>query len=118
MEKQYESRDGTKTVKVIKGLKFQSGATVLLIFTHKETGITTCCGGFPADYGFSVKDHGLTYSDAVEIKPDLGLYFWAFQAAYTENWTLRATAFTENDAEIIRREHGFINKRKVFKLDV
>lgn len=118
MEKQYESRDGTKTVKVIEELKFKSGATALLVFTDKKTGITTCCGGFPADYGFSVKNHGLSNSDAVEIKPDLGLYFWAFQCTNPENWVLRATACTENDAEIIRCGSGFINKRKAFKLDV
>lgn len=118
MEKQYESRDGTKTVKVIEELKFKSGATALLVFTDKKTGIATVNGGFPTDYGFSVNKYGLDDSDAVEIKPDPGLYFWAFQCANPENWVLRATACTENDAEIIRCGSGFINKRKAFKLGV
>lgn len=118
MEKQYESRDGTKTVKVIEELKFKSGATALLVFTDKKTGIATVNGGFPTDYGFSVNKYGLDDSDAIEIKPDLGLYFWAFEYASTKDWVLQGTAYREKDAEVIRRDHGFINKRKVFKLDV
>lgn len=117
MEKQYESRDGTKTVKVIEGLKFKSGATALLIFTDKKTGIAAVNGGFPTDYGFSVNKYGTSDSDAIEIKPDLNLYFWAFQSR-AGNWRLSANACTESDAEKRKKECRYMDKKKVLKLEI
>lgn len=119
MEKKYESRDGKHTVKVItEDMKFINGSTALAIYTKKGSGITNTLSVFPAKYGFCTNPLVENELDVIEIKPDLGLYFWAFQYASTKNWVLQGTAYKEKDAEVIRRDHGFINKRKVFKLDV
>lgn len=117
MEKKYESRDGTKTVKVIEELKFKSGATALLVFTDKKTGIAAVNGGFPTDYGFSVNKYGLDDSDAIEIKPDLGLYFWAFQSR-GGNWFLSDQAQTESTATERQKDWNYKDKRKVLKLEL
>lgn len=119
MEKQYESRDGKYTVKVITDeILFLNGANALAIYKDKNTKLTNCVSVYPTNYGFCVEkghDHGL---DVIEIKPDLGLYLWAFQSATTKDWTIKMTAMSEKDAENVRFGAGYTNKAKAFKLEV
>ena len=52
-----------------------------------------------------------------EIKPDLGLYFWAFQSR-AGNWFLNDQAQTESTATERQKDWHYKDKKKVLKLEI
>lgn len=124
--KKYETRDGTRTVEIlkedVKGLA--DGYDTVVLSTRKSNKGSTTYYAKKVDWGYAyLYLDGLHDLDVLEVKPDENLYFWAFYITYDTpgkcqgHWTLSPISRTEKEAESYRKTLGSSKKKKVLKLE-